>query len=129
MGFRGSASGSDAVAKQKRDPKLEKFWRKTIRRRERSGLTVVGFCREEGLSASSYHFWKREIRRRDEAQELPRSAPSTSVTPSLVPVKVVEDRGPTGVEVVAPNGLVVRIPEGATADHVSRILQLVHQIS
>jgi hypothetical protein len=32
------------------------------------------------------------------------------------------------VEIVGPDGLVVRIPEQASTEHVRRILQLVHEI-
>ena len=117
------------MAKRTRDPKLENFWRKAVRRRERSGLTVVEFCQQEGLAPSTYHFWRREIKRRDGTQKSKPQARAFSSTPSLAPVQVIEDRASAGVEVVAQNGLVVRVPEGATTDHVRRILQLVHQIS
>jgi len=90
---------------------------------------VVAFCQQEGLDPNRYHFWRREIRRRDEAKEPKPQARTSSVTPSLAPVQLIEDRGSAEVEVMARNGLVVRVPEGATTEHVRRILQLVHQIS
>ena len=31
-----------------------------------SGMSIVEFCEHEGLKASTFHYWQREIRRRDE---------------------------------------------------------------
>jgi hypothetical protein len=53
------------MAGHERDPKRERFWRKALARRTRSGLTVAEFCAQEGLAASTYHHWQREIARRD----------------------------------------------------------------
>jgi hypothetical protein len=51
--------------KGERDPKRERFWRAALQRQQRSGLTVREFCRSEQLPETSYHFWRREIARRD----------------------------------------------------------------
>lgn len=50
---------------RRRDLGKERFWRKALRRRERNGLTVRAFCREEGLTESAYYFWRSELRKRD----------------------------------------------------------------
>ncbi len=34
----------------------------------RSGVTAREFCRREGLAESAFHFWKRELVRRDAEQ-------------------------------------------------------------
>lgn len=119
-----------------RDPKLEKFWRSALRRRERSGMTVAAFCQQEGLKPTTYQFWRREIRRRDEQphrrrekrRSSSRPVSSTPSSVSLAPVQLIEDHSPVSVEIVGPDGLVVRIPEQASTEHVRRILQLVHEI-
>jgi len=41
---------------------------------------------------------------------------------------LVNDREPTSIEIVAQNGLVVRVGESATTEHVRRILSLVNEI-
>jgi hypothetical protein len=51
-------------AKQ-RDLGKEQLWRQAIRKRERSGLTIRAFCQREGLTESSYQFWRRELVKRD----------------------------------------------------------------
>ena len=53
------------MAHQQRDSIKEQFWRNALRRRERRGTTVREFCRREGLKESTYHFWRRELIRRD----------------------------------------------------------------
>ena len=89
---------------------------------------MADFCRQEGLTPSTYHFWRQEIKRRDRAQQLEAEAQACSRTTELTPVQLIEDRGPANVEIVGPNGMVVRVPEEATTEHVRRILQLVQEV-
>ena len=50
---------------KRRDPAREKFWRRTIRRQQRSGLTVRDFCGREGLKDWTFRWWRQELVRRD----------------------------------------------------------------
>ena len=43
----------------------EAYWRRQVGAWERSGESVRGYCRSRGLSESGFHFWKRELKRRD----------------------------------------------------------------
>jgi len=36
-------------------------WRRRVRRFGRSGLTVVRFCEEEGVSAASFYRWRKRL--------------------------------------------------------------------
>ena len=38
-------------------------WRQRIERQRASGLSVVEFCREEGVSQAAFHRWKRKLAR------------------------------------------------------------------
>ena len=40
-------------------------WRERLERQRRSGLSIAEFCRKEGVSAVTFHTWKRKLR--DEA--------------------------------------------------------------
>ena len=51
---------------KRRDPAREKFWRRTIREQQRSGLTVRDFCRREGLKDWTFRWWRQELARRDQ---------------------------------------------------------------
>ena len=109
-----------------RDGKREKFWRGMLRRRAASGMTIVDFCASEGLKATSYHYWQREIRRRDE--ESP-SGSAESGRALLAAVHVVDDGGSrAAVEVVVRGGYVVRIGEQATTEHIRRVLQTISEL-
>ena len=43
----------------------EAYWRGHVAARVRSGESVRGYCRSRGLSEAAFHFWKRELKRRD----------------------------------------------------------------
>ena len=47
------------------DPKREAFWRRVLRRRAKSGMTVAEFCVSENLTESAFYYWQRQIRRRE----------------------------------------------------------------
>jgi len=90
---RGAARG------KRRDLKLEGRWREVLARQERSGTTAREFCGREGLKESAFHFWKRELARRDsQPSRPPRSArhpvreqlrrERSAATPALVPVRI-----------------------------------------
>jgi hypothetical protein len=45
----------------------EGFWRGHVAGWARSGESVRAYCRGQGLTESGFHFWKRELKWRDEA--------------------------------------------------------------
>ncbi len=44
------------------DPQLRKAWRLRIDQQRQSGLTVAQFCRQEGVGAGSFYFWRRKLK-------------------------------------------------------------------
>jgi hypothetical protein len=50
---------------KRRDPGREKFWRRAIRDRQQSGLSVRDFCRREGLKDWTFRWWRQKPARRD----------------------------------------------------------------
>ena len=49
----------------------EAFWRSHLARQSSSGESIRGYCRIRKLSEALFHFWRREIARRDhEAHDL-----------------------------------------------------------
>ena len=53
------------AGRRRRDPAKEAFWREAVSRQRHSGLGVRAFCAGEGLEATAFYFWRREIGRRD----------------------------------------------------------------
>ena len=93
----------------------EPFWRLVLGRWKRSGLTIRGFCRAEGLNEPMFYWWRRELLRRDQAK------------PAFLPVQVLAD--PTespagGIDVVLANGRCVRVGVGFDPQTLVRVVEL-----
>jgi len=58
------ATGKGVVKGKVRDVGLERRWRRIMSEQRRSGLTVREFCRRGKLAETSFHYWRRELRRR-----------------------------------------------------------------
>lgn len=58
------------------------FWRRLIARQASSRLTVGELCRQAGVSTASFYAWRQRLK-----------AATVITQSSLVPVRVVEDRG------------------------------------
>lgn len=96
-----------------RDLKKEKFWRRMIGGQSRSGLSIRGWCRRHALQESGFHWWRRELSRRDAAQQ--RRRPRRR-KPSFVPVRIAgpsapaESNQPAGqIEIVLSGDRRVRV--------------------
>ncbi|QEL16690.1 IS66 family insertion sequence element accessory protein TnpA [Limnoglobus roseus] len=105
------------MAKTQRDPAREQFWRDAIAAWRSSGLTVRAFCERRQLTETTFHHWRRELRRR--AAAAPLTAP-----PAFVPVTVVaaESDPVHSIEVRCPSGHVVTVP-GADAATLRELFQ------
>jgi hypothetical protein len=83
---------------RERDRRREAYWRRTVGEQQGSGLTIRGFCHRRRLRESAFHFWRRELERRDAEQEQrqgPRKARTlrsrrTPRIPTFVPVRLSE---------------------------------------
>lgn len=96
-------------------PERVRFWRGTIDAWRRSGQTINAFCRARKLTRSNFDRWRRIL-----AAEPGESSPAPS--PAFVPVRVVAE---PMAEVVLRSGVVVRVPLGAAADAVTRLVTAV----
>jgi hypothetical protein len=102
---------------RRRDLTKEAFWRRMIARHEGSGLSVRAWCRRHRLAEATFHWWRRELSRRDAEQAgLGSGKVADRVAPggasSFVRVHVAEDR-PGGadppIEIVLTDGRCVRV--------------------
>ena len=48
---------------------LAVYWRAQIALCESSGQSIAQYCRDKGLSVSSYHWWKRVLKQRSKSQD------------------------------------------------------------
>ncbi len=121
------------------DRRLWEAWQRRIGQQQRSGLSIVAFCRKEGVSPGSFHAWKRKLGGRGSATRSPqgRTAAETprwatddgfAVKPASPNVKL-EASTAAGfvqvplatagtrewIEVVLGDGTLVRVPAHQTA--------------
>jgi hypothetical protein len=96
-------------------PEKVRAWRATLNAWRRSGQTVNAFCRARQFTRSNFDRWRRIL-----AAESITSSPTPS--PAFVPIRVVPE---PMAEVVLRSGVVVRLPLGAAADAVTRLVTAV----
>ena len=98
------------------------YWRGHIRACESSGLSIVGYCRREGLSASGYHWWKRRLKVHKESGV----SGTMSVAAAFAEVAVVPPEADVraALEVVVRGGRVIRIGPGFDAETLARVLDV-----
>jgi len=90
-----------------RDLKKEKFWRRMIGGQARSGLSISGWCRRHALEESGFHWWRRELSRRDSAEQRRRLCRRK---PSFVPVRIAGPSAPA--ESSQPDGQIEIVLSG-----------------
>jgi hypothetical protein len=139
----------------KRDLSKEKYWRDTVARWRKSGLSKTAFCKNEGVKINALCSWEAIIRSRDqqaagaqrqarykraaaERRALKRSKSTATEHGSskgaheFVQVRVGsgnqdDSLPPSGaIEIIRPDGLVIRMP--ADLD-IWRILALLNSLS
>ena len=102
------------------------YWQGHIRACESSGFSIAGYCRQEGLSTSSYHWWKRRLKAREESGV----SGTTSVAAAFaeVPVARSVSEADPALEVVVRGGRAIRIGPGFDAETLARVLEVVERV-
>ena len=116
---------------KQRDPAREKFWRRTVRRQQRSGLAVRDFCLHEGLKDGAFRWWRQELVRRDQqasvASRREQVGKPTESAPAFLAVLMTDvdassPRQSATIEIVLTNGPIVRVPSGFDPSTLGRVL-------
>jgi hypothetical protein len=81
---------------------LRQLWSERLDRFAASGLSVVAFCRNEGLSCHTFYYWKHKL--------TAQTAAPADQSPRLLPVRLLDQ--PSPVEVVLPQGPILRLTPG-----------------
>ena len=99
----------------RRNPERVKTWQILVEAWKRSGQTINAFCRDRKLTRSNFDRWRRILAAESsESSALP--------PPAFVPVRVVAE---PMAEVVLRSGIAIRLPLGAAADAVTRLVNAV----
>jgi hypothetical protein len=101
----------------------ESFWRSHLARQSSSGESIRGYCRIRKLSEALFHFWRREIARRDREK----SVSLRSEKAGLIAVEIVGDPVPESttslMEIECPGGPVIRVREEASLEVLQRVMK------
>ena len=100
---------------RRRSPERVRVWRQMVDAWERSGQTINAFCRARKLTRSNFDRWRRIL-----AAVPTKSKPSSSS--SFVPLQLIAE---PMAEVVLPSGVIMRLPLGAAADAITRLVAAV----
>lgn len=102
------------------DPKVAALWRKRVVRHSRSGLTVMEYCRREGVSTAAFYAWKRRLRVSPVTvgkRVRDRTSNDKPLSGGFVQVPLAVN---SAIEVRFANGTKVRVP----AEHLAATLKL-----
>jgi len=87
-------------------------WRRRVRRFGRSGMTVIRFCEEEGVSTASFYRWRNRLAEQGlhshNADARHSAATSAEQTPVFQPVRVRRAEAPIAIQL--PGGVRVEVP-------------------
>jgi transposase-like protein len=111
-------------------------WRQRLESQSVSGLSIVAFCRKEGVSQATFHAWKRKLRDPLSARPESRKVVTARCSPrrraaapkhsrDFLQIPVTAARSSPWIELTLADGTLVRVPQQNTAALVSvlRILR------
>jgi transposase-like protein len=112
-----------------RDRGKERFWRRAVRRWQRSGLGVRAFCAAEGLAEPSFYAWRRELARRDHQATTPPVFLPVHVRPDddFKPTLDVTSPAAPAIDIVLGNGRRLRVPVGFDAGMLRQLLVIAEE--
>lgn len=109
-------------------------WRRIVREQEASGVSVPAFCQVHGLAASTFYFWRRQLRVRASGRS-GRASPRPRFIPVVLREEAAEvpspqkpaDLATAPLELVHPGGIVLRIPAGCDLESLRSVLRLLEE--
>lgn len=109
------------------DPAVRALWQERLHRFEKSGLSAAAFCAQQRLSLPSFYAWRRRLR---QATPDPAPAPTAAQTaPRFLPVRVLPAPAASAVELVLPQGVVLRLVPGCDLAFVRSVVQSLGGVS
>jgi hypothetical protein len=92
------------------------WWRRQLTRQQSADLSVAQFCRQLGVSITTFYYWKKRVHEaqadtsaRAPGQRFSRRMTAAATTPGFVPVSIIEPTAGTQLEIELTNACVVRL--------------------
>jgi hypothetical protein len=93
------------------------WWRRQLSRQQSANLSVTEFCRQLGVSVTTFYYWKKRVQAppntpgRDPAEHRSRHATTSTCAPApnFVPVSILDPVAGTQLEIELTNACVVRL--------------------
>ena len=82
------------------------FWRRALKEQRQSGLTQFEYCRRHDLSRSTFHRWRKRLKKHSTDIEEPGQLEFVSVEVQREPVEL-----RAGFELIFCNGLRLKLPD------------------
>lgn len=95
------------------------FWQMVIDACKESGLSIVAFCKKEGISEAAYYYWRKKLTDTD-----PQSNRKTS--PAFIELTMPKN-DPVALELVLSSGNTLRINPGADRQALSNVLSVLRE--
>jgi len=110
-----------------RDLTKEAAWRGRLARHAESGQTVRAWCRRHHVTEAAFHWWRRELARRD-AEQLPSARRDAEAqSSSFVPVHVTDDPARDGdpqIVIELTDGRRVRVAGAVNRQMLTEVLDI-----
>ena len=106
-----------------RSAERERYWRGHVKAQQRSGESIRGYCRAQGLSEALFHYWKRALKRREEAGC---KLTAEAGAPRFAEVKVSMEPG-ASIEIAWGEVLRVRVHAGFDEETLARVLSVLER--
>jgi transposase len=109
-----------AKHRARRDLKKESRWREIVDRQRVSGMSIRGWCRDQGVQEATFHWWRRELARRDAEMQ------AASFMPVHVTDAPVRD-GDSLIEIALADGRRVRVTGVANCQALTNVLDVLER--
>jgi len=113
-----------------RDLTKEGAWRRRLVRHADSGQTVRAWCRRHRVKEAVFHWWRRELVRRDAERPPSVRRDAEAQAPSFVPVHVADDLArddDAQIEVVLTDGRRVRVTGTVNSEMLTQVLDVLER--
>lgn len=113
-----------------RDLIKEAVWRRRLDRHADSGQTVRAWCRRHGVKEAVFHWWRRELARRNTEQAPSVHRDAEVQATSFVPVHLTDDAvwsGDGQIEIELTDGRRVRVTGTVNREMLTQVLDVLER--